>query len=472
MATLMSEGRNFEVVADIVPPAPVEEIPGRPTVGLESTFDKVWRSLEEEHVGMIGLYGLGGVGKTTLLTQINNHFLKTSHNFDVVIWVVVSKTPNLERVQNEIWEKVGFCDDKWKSKSRHEKAKDIWREVGIPPLDQQNKSKLIFTTRSQDLCGQMGAHKKIQVKSLAWKDSWDLFQKYVGKDALNSDPEIPELAEMVAKECCGLPLAIITIERAMASKVTPQDWKHAIRVLQTCASNFPGMGHRVYPLLKYSYDSLPSKIVQSCFLYCSLFREDFFIIKELLIYQWICEGFLDEFDDTDGARNQGFNIISTLVHAFLLDESLDTRLVKFHDVVRDMALWITSEMGEMKGKFLVQASAGLTQAPDFVKWTTIERISLMDNQIVKFTGSPTCPNLSILLLDLNCDLQMISNGFFQFMPNLRVLSLSNTKIVELPSDISNLVSLQYLDLSGTEIKKLPIEMKNLVQLKILRLCTS
>ncbi|XP_034680013.1 probable disease resistance protein At1g52660 [Vitis riparia] len=459
MATLMSEGRNFEVVADIVPPAPVEEIPGRPTVGLESTFDKVWRSLEEEHVGMIGLYGLGGVGKTTLLTQINNHFLKTSHNFDVVIWVVVSKTPNLGRVQNEIWEKVGFCDDKWKSKSRHEKAKDIWRalskkrfvmllddmweqmdllEVGIPPPDQQNKSKLIFTTRSQDLCGQMGAHKKIQVKSLTWKDSWDLFQKYVGKEVLNSDPEIFELAEMVAKECCGLPLAIITIGRAMASKVTPQDWKHAIRVLQTCASNFP----------------------------------DFFMVKELLIYQWICEGFLDEYDDTDGARNQGFNIISTLVHACLLEESSETKLVKFHDVVRDMALWITSEMGEMKGKFLVKTSAGLTQAPDFVKWTTTERISLMDNRIEKLTGSPTCPNLLTLRLDLNSDLQMISNGFFQFMPNLRVLSLSRTKIVELPSDISNLVSLQYLDLSGTEIKKLPIEMKNLVQLKTLRLGAS
>ncbi|RVW30870.1 putative disease resistance protein [Vitis vinifera] len=99
------------------------------TVGLESTFDRVWRCLGEEHVGMIGLYGLGGVGKTTLLTQINNHFLKTSHNFDVVIWVVVSKTPNLDEVQNEIWEKVGFCDDKWKSKSRHLKAKDIWKAL-------------------------------------------------------------------------------------------------------------------------------------------------------------------------------------------------------------------------------------------------------------------------------------------------------------------------------------------------------
>ena len=51
------------------------------------------------------------------------------------------------------------------------------------------------------------------------------------------------------------------------------------------------------------------------------------------------------------------------------------------------------------------------------------------------------------------------------MPNLRVLSLSDTKIDVLPSDIFNLVSLQYLDLSGTEIKKLPVEMRNLVKLK-------
>ncbi|KAJ9692613.1 hypothetical protein PVL29_011604 [Vitis rotundifolia] len=489
VAALMSDGR-FEVVADVVPPAAVEEIPSGTTVGLESTFDRVWRCLEEEHVGIIGLYGLGGVGKTTLLTQINNHFLETSHNFDVVIWVLVSKTPNLDEVQNAIWEKVGFCDDKWKSKSRHLKAKDIWKalsekrfvmllddlweqmdllDVGIPLPDRQNKSKLIFTTRSLDLCGEMGAQKKIEVKSLAWKDSWDLFQKYVGEDTLNSDPEIPELAEIVARECCGLPLVIITIGRAMASKVTPQDWKHAIRVLQTSASKFPGMGDPVYPRLKYSYDSLPTKVVQSCFLYCSLFPEDVSIDKEDLIWKWICEGFLDESDDMVGAINQGFNIISTLIHACLLEEPLDNGYVKLHDVIRDMALWITGEMGEMKGKFLVQTRAGLTQAPEFVKWTTAERISLMDNQIEKLTGSPTCPNLSTLLLDSNRDLQMISNGFFQFMPNLRVLSLNDTKIVELPSDISNSVSLQYLDLSSTNIKKLPVEIKNLVKLKRLEL---
>lgn len=37
------------------------------------------------------LLGVEGVGKTILLNVVNNNFLQTSHNFDVVIWVVISK---------------------------------------------------------------------------------------------------------------------------------------------------------------------------------------------------------------------------------------------------------------------------------------------------------------------------------------------------------------------------------------------
>ena len=69
----------------------------------------------------------------------------------------------------------------------------------------------------------------------------------------------------------------------------------------------------------------------------------------------------------------------------------------------------------------------------------------------------------------NNSLKMITDSFFQFMPNLRVLDLSGISITELPRGISNLVSLQYLNLSCTRIKELPFELKNLGKLKCLEL---
>ena len=69
----------------------MDEKPLEKTIGLDFMFAKIWKWLEDEKVGIIGLYGMGGVGKTTLLKRINNEFLKTKLGFDVVIWVVVSK---------------------------------------------------------------------------------------------------------------------------------------------------------------------------------------------------------------------------------------------------------------------------------------------------------------------------------------------------------------------------------------------
>ncbi|KAL7162145.1 hypothetical protein ACSBR2_042593 [Camellia fascicularis] len=61
-----------------------------------------------DNVGIIGLHRLGGVGKTTLLKQINNKFINNGHGFDIVIWVVVSKDLDTDQVQVSIAEKVGI----------------------------------------------------------------------------------------------------------------------------------------------------------------------------------------------------------------------------------------------------------------------------------------------------------------------------------------------------------------------------
>lgn len=81
----------------------------------------------EEPVGIVGLYGMGGVGKTTLLTQINNKFLETPVSFDFVIWIVVSKDLQLEKIQEGIAKKIGLLNESWKSRSLEEKAHQIFR---------------------------------------------------------------------------------------------------------------------------------------------------------------------------------------------------------------------------------------------------------------------------------------------------------------------------------------------------------
>ncbi|CAF2054893.1 BnaC06g03300D [Brassica napus] len=96
------------------------------------------------------------------------------------------------------------------------------------------------------------------------------------------------------------------------------------------------------------YDGLGNEKMKSCFLYCSLFPENYEIKKEELIEYWISEGFINGERDEDGSNNEGHDIIGSLVCAHLLMES--ETAVKMHDVLREMALWIGSTSGKEEEK--------------------------------------------------------------------------------------------------------------------------
>ncbi|TYI95742.1 hypothetical protein E1A91_D01G019600v1 [Gossypium mustelinum] len=483
------ENGDFSDVASKPPLPSATERPSEPTVGLESDFNKVWSCLQKEQVGIIGIYGLGGVGKTSLLNQINNKFHDTTHDYHV-IWAVASQDRPIERVQDQIAERIGLSNEGWKSKSLDEKAEgifqvlckkkfallldDIWEwfdltRAGVPLPTQQNGSKVIFTTRRLDVCCQMQPNmdNNIRVECLPPGEAFKLFEEKVGSETLRMHPDICKLAEAVVEECAGLPLALITIGRAMASKKTPREWEYATEVLrQSAASVLPGVGKEMYPKLKFSYDCLPDERIRSCFLYCSLYPEDHPIGKDGLVDCWIGEGLLDEHTNLSNARNQGHFIIGSLINACLLEKE-GNDFVKMHDVIRDMALWIAGE--SEKERFFVKSGVQLKEQPKAKKWEEVTRMSLMMNQIENLTEILECPNLQTLFLGGN-DLKVIMDDFFNFMPMLRVLDLShNKKLEELPVGIAKLVSLEHLNLSWIGIKKLPVELKALAKLKYLNL---
>ncbi|CAA7019669.1 unnamed protein product [Microthlaspi erraticum] len=88
---LKSDG-VFEVVAGPRTKDVVVEMSLQPTIiGQDIMIERAWNHLIDEGTGIMGLYGMGGVGKTTLLAQINNRFLGTNDGFEIVIWVVVSR---------------------------------------------------------------------------------------------------------------------------------------------------------------------------------------------------------------------------------------------------------------------------------------------------------------------------------------------------------------------------------------------
>ncbi|KAF3496263.1 hypothetical protein DY000_02057764 [Brassica cretica] len=412
---------------------------------------------------------MGGVGKTTLLTQINNRFSNRGGGFDVVMWVVVSQNATVHKIQGSIGEKLGLGGIEWDEKSDRVNLSTN----GVPYPSKVNGSKVVFTTRSRDVCGRMGVDDPIEVCCLDTDKAWDLFTKKVGENTLGSHQDIPELARKVAGKCRGLPLALNVIGGTMASKRSVQEWRRAVDVLTSSAREFSGVVDEILPILKYSYDNLDGEMTKSCFLYCFLYPEDGLIDKEELIEYWIGEEFIDEKGGRERAINQGYEILETLVRAcLLLEERRDLEYVKMHDVVREMAVWIATDLGKNKEKCIVQARAGLREIPKVKNWKDVRRISLTRNDIAVISESPDCPHLTTLLLQYNKLVENYLSGFRMDVCNfvsLRYPNLSHTRIEELPFGIYSLKLLTHLNFEGTRFLKSLDGISGLSSLKTLKL---
>ncbi|KAK3423682.1 hypothetical protein EUGRSUZ_F00546 [Eucalyptus grandis] len=432
---------------------------------IHRNIESIWDRLIENHVCKLGIYGMGGVGKTTIMMHIHNRLLEDA-TFDCVIFVTVSKDFSIYKLQSDIGKALKVCitEDEHEKKravmlSEHLERKkncvlildDMWEnldleEVGIPI--RADGFKIVITTRSFDVCRRMQCQEKIKIQPLSQKEAESLFLEDLGPEVpLNM--EIETIMKSIVEECAGLPMGVITVARTMRGVTDVFDWRDSLVKLKESSMGQPDMEKKVLMNLKFSYDRLGNPNVQRCFLSCALYPEDELISEFKLVEFFIDQGLIGELNTRKEQYDRGLTILNQLVNACLLEDhglafvfENNGHHMKMHDLIRDMALHV------MNTTSIVKAGNQLRNIPSEEYWmNSLEKVSLMKNCFKEFplNMSPNCPKLSTLLLN-GCLLRnlAIPNSFFKNLLGLKVLNLSENHMTELPNSISDLVNLRAL----------------------------
>ncbi|KAK3133074.1 hypothetical protein QOZ80_6AG0531760 [Eleusine coracana subsp. coracana] len=476
-----------------------ESLVSNVVIGMHSNVKKILSHVLDEKTRVIGIWGMGGIGKTMLLKLLNKQFIGSVDglHFDHIICVTAAKGCRLENLQMNLAEKLGLhtkqehdVEFHAATISYHLRNKnflllvdDLWEpldllKVGIPPSEESRIQRVIFTTRLEEVCFDMRADKKIKLECLSSDEAWELFKYNSAEEAINSDMRVENLARRLCAKCGGLPLALITVGRSMSSKRTWHEWENALVTFERKTHILDTSGMKsvdpILETLRISYDNLENDKLKECFLVCSLWPEGYSIWTVDLVNCWIGLGLIPVSRTINDSHNEGISYIERLKKMCLLEEGdIKNTEVRLHDIIRDMALWIASDYEGKKHSWVVQAGLKLRSVInsdlDLGRWKSATRISLMCNFLDSLQSLPSSSDLSMLVLQQNFHFKEIPPSLCQSMSSLKYLDLSWTQIEELPTEFCSLANLQYLNLADSRIASLPENFGKLKRLIFLNL---
>ncbi|RHN52284.1 putative TIR domain, P-loop containing nucleoside triphosphate hydrolase [Medicago truncatula] len=243
-------------------------------VGLQSRIEQVKLLLDmgsEDVVHMVGLYGTGGMGKSTLAKAVYNFVADQFEGVCFLHNVRESSTlKNLKHLQKKLLSKIVKFDGKLEDvsegipiiKERLSRKKILLILDDVDKLEQLEAlaggldwfghgSRVIITTRDKHLLACHGITSTHAVEELNETEALELLRRMAFKnDKVPSTYE--EILNRVVTYASGLPLAIVTIgDNLFGRKV--EDWKRILDEYE----NIPNKD--IQRILQVSYDALEPK---------------------------------------------------------------------------------------------------------------------------------------------------------------------------------------------------------------------
>ncbi|XP_028224293.1 putative disease resistance RPP13-like protein 1 [Glycine soja] len=469
--------------------------------GREKDKEAIIKLLSEDNsdgseVSVVPIVGMGGVGKTTLAQLVyNDENLKQIFDFDFKAWVCVSQEFDVLKVTKTIIEAVTGkpCKlndlnllhlelmDKLKDKKFLIVLDDVWTEDYVDwrllkkPFNRGiiRRSKILLTTRSEKTASVVQTVHTYHLNQLSNEDCWSVFANHacLYSESNENTTTLEKIGKEIIKKCNGLPLAAESLGGMLRRKHDIGDWNN---ILNSDIWELSESECKVIPALRLSYHYLPAHL-KRCFVYCSLYPQDYEFEKNELILLWMAEDLLKKPRNGRILEEVGHEYFDDLVSRSFFQRSSTNRsswpygkCFVMHDLMHDLATSLGGDFyfrSEELGKETKINTK--TRHLSFAKFNS----SVLDNFDVVGRTKFLRTFLSIINFEAapfnNEEAQCIIVSKLMY---LRVLSFRDFRSLDsLPDSIGKLIHLRYLDLSHSSVETLPKSLCNLYNLQTLKL---
>ncbi|KAF3673488.1 putative late blight resistance protein -like protein R1B-14-like [Capsicum annuum] len=223
-------------------------------------------------------------------------------------------------------------DDIWEVKA--------WEEFRLCFQDDENGSRIMLTTRDEEVARQIKHHSDPYfLRFLTMDESWKLLQKKVFQGEI-CPSELRGAGLRVAKSCKGLPLVIVLIAGIIAKQMRASSW---LEIAKDLSSHV--LEEQSTKIIESSYNYLEDHL-KSCLLYMGLFPEDYKFPVSNLLKLWIAEDFvhdimvLDNMDMEEASKTCLNDLVnrSLVIVSERREDNGEIEYCTVHDVVREFCL--------------------------------------------------------------------------------------------------------------------------------------